>query len=167
MENGAGYCNYLSGRMYPKIPLDAHVKPLLKEGKIFEMLVAESHSDECYNSCYDCLRDFYNQQYHSILDWRLGLDLAKLAANEGAKIDFSENYWQPFVKKIAEILSKRMDGEAKEIGESVFSIQKQDESKLITHPFWSNSKIDKLKKIVNDKYVTELSIYDAIRKSQY
>jgi DEAD/DEAH box helicase domain-containing protein len=167
LENGAGYCNYLSGRMYPEIPLDALVKQLLKEGKIFEMLVAESHSNECHNSCYDCLRDFYNQQYHSILDWRLGLDLAKLAANEEAKIDFSENYWQPFVKKIAEILSKRMDGEAKEIGKSVFSIQHPEEAILITHPFWSNGKIDKLKKMVKDKDVTELSIYDAIRKSQY
>jgi hypothetical protein len=38
---------------------------------------------------------------------------------------------------------------------------------LITHPFWSNCKIDKLKKLVQDKKVTELSIYDAIRKARY
>ncbi len=167
LENGAGYCNYLSGRMYPEIPLDALVNPLLRGGKIFEMIAAKSHSDECYNSCYDCLRDFYNQQYHSILDWRLGLDLAKLAANEEEKIDFSENYWQLFVKKIAGILSKRIDGKAKEIGESVFCIQQHEEAILITHPFWSNSKIEKLKKMVSDKEVKELSIYDAIRKAQY
>lgn len=167
LENGAGYCNYLSGRIYPEIPLDAIVKPLINEGKIFEMMVTKSHSDECFKSCYDCLRDFYNQQYHSILDWRLGLDLAKLADKVEAKIDFSENYWKPFVEKIAGILSKRMDGEANEIGESIFIIQQHEESILIAHPFWSDRKIDKLKKMVNEKDITILSIYDAIREVQY
>jgi len=167
LENGAGYCNYLSGRMDPEIPLRAIVNPLSKEGNIFKILVDKNHSDDCYNSCYDCLRDFYNQQYHSILDWRLGLDLAKLAANEDANINFSESYWQPFVKKIVEILNKRGDGEAKEIYESVYCIQQPGGAILITHPFWSTCKIDKLKKLVQDKSVKELSIYDAIRKARF
>ena len=39
------------------------------------------------------MRDYSNLAYHSILDWRLGLDMARLALDVAAPIDFSPDYW--------------------------------------------------------------------------
>jgi len=40
------------------------------------------------------LRDFSNLAYHNILDWRLGLDLARLALDANAAIDLDVPYWK-------------------------------------------------------------------------
>ena len=37
-----------------------------------------AHADGCDSSCYDCLRDYYNMNYHPILDWRLAYDMLGL-----------------------------------------------------------------------------------------
>ena len=79
LENGAGYCNFLSGRRYKEIPLKAIVEPLTKGGDIYNFLCEEKHMTECTSSCYDCIRDFSNQTLHAVLDWRLGLDLGRFS----------------------------------------------------------------------------------------
>ncbi len=53
LENGAGYCNYLSGRKYPDVPFKAIIELLLPNGDIYKHLVSEEHSRECTSSCYD------------------------------------------------------------------------------------------------------------------
>ncbi|MGW3596013.1 DEAD/DEAH box helicase [Streptomyces sp. NPDC005167] len=68
LDNGAGYCTHLA------------------ESKVFQKLLASadrmigkfrtgSHGNECRGSCYECLRDYTNMAYHSLLDWRLASDL--------------------------------------------------------------------------------------------
>jgi hypothetical protein len=46
------------------------------------------HGLECDTSCNRCLRDFHNLPYHGLLDWRLALDMARIAAG-GANVDLS------------------------------------------------------------------------------
>jgi len=60
----------------------------------YDFLVGVSHANTCQTSCPDCLRDFSNLAFHNILDWRLGLDLARLALDPNAAIDFTVSYWQ-------------------------------------------------------------------------
>jgi hypothetical protein len=60
----------------------------------FGPLVADAHAGICKTSCLDYLHDFSNLAYHNILDWQLGLDLARLALDPNAQIDFSVSYWQ-------------------------------------------------------------------------
>ncbi len=38
------------------------------------------HRGQCDTSCPDCLRSYDNRHLHSVLDWRLALDLAEIAA---------------------------------------------------------------------------------------
>ncbi len=58
------------------------------------------HGAECDTSCNRCLRDFGNLAYHGLLDWRLALDMARLAADPTATVDLDspwsgrENPWQ-------------------------------------------------------------------------
>ncbi|MGI8551951.1 MAG: DUF1998 domain-containing protein, partial [Dehalococcoidia bacterium] len=76
LENGAGYATYLGlPENFEGILGDV----LNRDGGI----VPQSHFEGggvCDSSCYDCLRDYWNRSYHPLLDWRLGLDLARLAA---------------------------------------------------------------------------------------
>lgn len=144
LENGAGYCNYLSGRKYPDVPFKAIIDPLLPNGDIYKHLVSEEHSRECTSSCYDCIRDYSNQFVHGLLNWRLGLDLAKLAADETAEIDFSASYWREYLDTtIRAMLSKRgfavydVEGTLRAINPEGYDI-------LLVHPFWSEAYIDEI-----------------------
>ena len=67
LANGAGYCSF-AGRQ-------DNFERLCKEMLALGELWADEDVHSCDSSCYDCLRDYRNQQAHSLLDWRLGLDL--------------------------------------------------------------------------------------------
>ncbi|MEV0089999.1 DEAD/DEAH box helicase [Streptomyces sp. NPDC050738] len=71
LDNGAGYCTHLA------------------EPEVFKELMASTdrmlakfhtgnHGLECRGSCYECLRDYTNMAYHSLLDWRLAEDLLSI-----------------------------------------------------------------------------------------
>jgi hypothetical protein len=99
LENGAGYSSHLG--------TPAETEDLLRfilghsNNSFYGPLVATTdpqgraaHGQVCRTSCPDCLRDFSNLAYHNILDWRLALDLARLALDPTAAIDFSVPYWR-------------------------------------------------------------------------
>ena len=98
----------------------------------------------CSSSCYDCLRDYYNQQYHSILDWRLGLDLARLSNDKDAIISFSVEYWSEYLNKLASGFS-----ESTKIENYTYVVKNRNTMILITHPFWSFKYIEVIKKSIN------------------
>jgi DEAD/DEAH box helicase domain-containing protein len=92
LENGAGYSSYLGtpGEAQDLLEfLIGHV-----DTSFYAPLVSPLHEATCQTSCPDCLRDFSNLAFHNILDWRLGLDLARLALDPNAAIDFTVPYWQ-------------------------------------------------------------------------
>ncbi len=144
LENGAGYCNFLSGRRYPEIPLKAIVEPLSEDGGLFASLCEEKHLAECTSSCYDCIRDFSNQNIHSILDWRLGLDIARLAENHDAEISFDIPYWRDYISTtIRNII--RMQGYSVDMKDGILQgYDPQGRRYCIVHPLWSSSKVNEL-----------------------
>ena len=142
LENGAGYCNYLSGRepIFKEVPYDALVKPFTKGEKLYDFYVSEEHQLECGSSCYDCIREYSNQKYHSILNWRLGLDLTRLAKDKNAPMDFSQDYWILYIEN----LIKRFDV-VKKVCPNIYIIKYEGKNILISHPFNSHKYIEKLK----------------------
>ncbi len=60
----------------------------------------DTHNNECDTSCNTCLRDFHNLPYHGLLDWRLALDMARIAVSSTETIDLKtqwgevENPWK-------------------------------------------------------------------------
>jgi len=140
LENGAGYCNYLSGRIYEDVPYNALIKSFAENDKLYQKYISKEHQLQCASSCYDCIRDFYNQKYHSIMNWRLGLDLAELSKDKDAQIDFSHNYWQSYLKTIVDRFRT-----SKEIEKDIYVVGYRKKKILISHPFWSKKYIDELK----------------------
>lgn len=141
LENGAGYCNYLSGRIHEDVPFKAMVEPFMENSDFYKRLTnINEHGSQCSSSCYDCLRDYSNQQYHGILDWRLGLDLARLSCDENIFIDFSSVYWKYYLEK----LIQRFDSQEK-IEDGLCVVKNRGKRILVTHPFWSESYINELR----------------------
>jgi DEAD/DEAH box helicase domain-containing protein len=65
-------------------------------------LVLPTHSYGCFSSCHRCLREFGNMAFHPVLDWRLGLDMARLALNANADLDLRVNYWARLIEQVAD-----------------------------------------------------------------
>jgi DEAD/DEAH box helicase domain-containing protein len=141
-DNGAGYCNYLNGEQEPELCQEIYIKSLLPGGTIYEeILMADQHVLSCMSSCYDCLRDYYNQQYHSMLNWRIALDLALLSALPDAIIDFSVPHWKPYMENVLlNTLANKLGGRA-QISDGCYMVNLGDKRALIIHPFWSESKL--------------------------
>lgn len=102
LENGAGYCRWLA--------VEENFNRLLSTacdtntGQVTAKWILPDHADQCDTSCNYCLRDFYNMQYHGLLDWRLAIDMARLARNSSASLelhtslgDSISNPWNSFV----------------------------------------------------------------------
>lgn len=144
LENGAGYCNYLSGRRYKDVPLKAIISPLLPGGDIYEHLVSEDHLKECASSCYDCIRDYSNQSVHGLLDWRLGLDLARLASDKDAMIDFTSDYWKDHLRTTINSMLKSRGYMVTTVEGTLHAINSDGNDIVIVHPFWSESYINRI-----------------------
>jgi DEAD/DEAH box helicase domain-containing protein len=142
-QNGAGYCNYLNGVLDPEIPLKTFIYPLLKGGKIYELLHNKDH-DNCKEACYDCLKDYYNQDKHAFLNWRLALDLAELSNDPNAALDFGQEYWiEYFADYLSRLTTTKWGGNLTKAGK-FYIFKSSDETCLITHPFWSEAYIDNI-----------------------
>ncbi len=97
LENGAGYASLLGEPQEAEGLLRYVLGQPPRKTTFNDYLVGPKHAggaSACLTSCPDCLRDFSNLPYHSILDWRLGLDIARLAMDPAAPVDFGVPYWQ-------------------------------------------------------------------------
>ena len=92
LENGAGYSTHLGTPSEFEALLQSLCGPNVL-GRLSVRDNATDHGAACQTSCHDCMRDYSNLAYHSILDWRLGIDMARLALDASAPIDFSPDYW--------------------------------------------------------------------------
>lgn len=134
LENGAGYSSHFG--------TPARAESLLQyvtghsSLDFYNPLVQSSHAGECLTSCPDCLREFGNLPYHNILDWRLALDLARLALDPQASIDFSVSYWQGLEATAGAAYFGAMPGWTHGYFNGVYSGRRNNDLVLITHPLW-------------------------------
>jgi len=102
LENGAGYCRWFADQEnFEELLAVAHD---FASGQIGAKWLSQEHARRCDASCNYCLRDFYNMQYHGLLDWRLAMDMARVGSNPSAMVDMHsrwsptvENPWRPLL----------------------------------------------------------------------
>ena len=73
LENGAGYSSFIGQEIELQKVLS------LMDGSIRNRLESERHARNCDSSCPNCLRSYDNTKLHSLLDWRLALDVLDVA----------------------------------------------------------------------------------------
>jgi len=84
-------------------------------------------------------REFSNQRFHSMLNWRLGLDLARISMDVNAEINFKTEYWQSYVTQVLNGFDSYQTLE-----DSKYILDYKGGKILLSHPFWSNSFIKSL-----------------------
>jgi len=94
LENGAGYCSHFAQ--------PAELENLLRfvtdpKDSFLREILAPHHANGCQTSCPDCLRDYANLAWHCILDWRLAVDMARLALDANVPVDLDLPHWRPLV----------------------------------------------------------------------
>ena len=159
LENGAGYASLLGK---PSETADLLNYMAGKEPTGFSaFLTSPRHADlsnsGCTTSCPDCLRDFSNLAYHSILDWRLGLDLARLALDKSAPIDFDVPYWQEYDVALAtSYFAALPEWEHIELA-GLQAGRKDDQVEIVTHPLWESDDPQQFGERVHAAHVEALS----------
>lgn len=138
LENGAGYSTHIG--------TPAEMSKLLhfvigqgseQAASFYQPLVDTHHLSECATSCYRCLREFWNMSYHPLLDWRLGLDMVRLALNPDTPIDLNHAYWQPLLKSNFEGYCNTMGLDEDVLGGLAVGISTyNDEAYILVHPLW-------------------------------
>jgi len=143
-ENGAGYTNYLNGETDKDKANEVFIANLLLDGAIYKGLIKEDHLT-CFSSCYDCLRDYYNQNHHNLLNWRYALDLARLCNDPNAKMDYSQEYWISYFKDyLSKLIANRLNAKLEFMYNNYFIIYPDGAKSLVTHPLWSDFYIQSL-----------------------
>lgn len=164
LENGAGYSNYLSGRRYKEVPKKAIILPLIEGGEIYEELTSQDHENGCTSACYDCIRDYSNQSVHHLLDWRLGLDLARLAHDSKAKIDFTTKYWGGFINITIKNVLLKHGYTVESCKGTLIGTDPYGENYCLVHPLWSSKRIGKFTGSLPGIYKA-LSVFDISKKN--
>lgn len=134
LENGAGYCSQFAGPTQAEGLLrfvTDHARSFLGP------IVAPAHASRCLTSCPDCLRDYSNLAWHNILDWRMGLDVAILALDGNAAVDFTTPHW-----RVLPAASNAYFGALGWTAAALAALpaaHSGSRGEVIIHPLWSNS----------------------------
>lgn len=182
LVNGAGYTSFIANinkkGLNPKFQKQVLCDTLIDNSNpdsIYSFLNKSSHKDNCECSCYDCLRDYYNQRQHGAINWRLGLDLAKIAAKQEIPNYFGDNnYWNDIILKRINSLKKVEEMKKEESLEVNYEIK--DEAILLHygndtyefyHPLWSLEKIATIAKKYNiDKAINIIDFIQTLSLSR-
>lgn len=154
LANGSGFVRKLYEDFEPIIQDILHpVNPDSYIGKI----QSETHQNKCKDACYDCLKIYRNMNWHSLLDWRLGLGMLRLFYDRnykaGADGDFNHHLelkgWLEFVIGLRDSFIESFSNfgnTAEEKEEYKCSFNRLPAIKygrnkrkviLIVHPFWN------------------------------
>lgn len=133
LENGAGYSTHLG---QPNVMVQLLTMISTPGHSFYDGLAAGQHAPGCMTSCPDCLRSYNNLAYHSLLDWRLGVDMASLALDAGAPIDLSGQRWAPVATQaIATLGSARPNFRAAALA-GLPALTDGSEAIILAHPLW-------------------------------
>lgn len=134
LENGAGYATHLDSSFHIDQILNQTITELKNKWE------SSIHESNCDASCPDCLRSYDNRRIHSLLDWKLALDVSELAL--GLEIEWdrwlrnSNSVANTFIKGFNNI---KLNIEHKSIGGLSCLINRQKNiAVVLSHPLWRN-----------------------------
>jgi DEAD/DEAH box helicase domain-containing protein len=139
LENGAGYSTHLGDpdRFRELLLFILDQPPLPPADSLYRLWVDPPHERECLTSCHRCLREFGNMSFHSLLDWRLGLDMVNLALDPDASVGFGAPYWTFLVAHVAHSYFAGLGMTPANFSGLPGGIsQLNNEAVILVHPLW-------------------------------
>ena len=82
LPNGSGFVRKLFEEF--ETILDESLSPK-SIGTYIKRIHSEEHEERCIDACYDCLKVYRNMNWHSLLDWRLGLGILRIFKDKNYK----------------------------------------------------------------------------------
>jgi len=158
LVNGSGLSSRLAQHNYDGKPnIVSVIEAILSNNDRSQMTRFTSdrhHYQQCLTACYRCLHRYGNQQYHGLLDWRLGFDLLRILMDKnytcGIDGDFLDHsYWgwqyvaEQLSREAASLLNcqvSRFDGLAHI---PIVDISRTNRAAVV-HPFWSEEALRKM-----------------------
>ena len=144
LPNGSGFVRYLYNN-FQNILAEAMIPPDPTNylGKIH----STTHQHSCKDACYDCLKVYRNMNYHSLLDWKLGLAMMRVMSDstyvcgtDGKFTDYIElNDWLAFATTLRNSFAQSFGfTHLSEInGLPVIKFGRNQKNVImIVHPFW-------------------------------
>ncbi len=144
LPNGSGFVRYLYNNLANI--LSESINPSNEKGYLGK-IHSPTHQGKCDDACYDCLKVFRNMNYHSLLDWRLGLSMLRVMSDStfvcGADGNFNfvelQN-WLAFASELRNAFAKSFNfSDAAEIsGLPIIKFGRNQRNVImIVHPFWN------------------------------
>jgi hypothetical protein len=160
LPNGSGFVRYLYEHFDSL--LDDLLNPSDKMsylGKIH----SELHQSQCKDACYECLKVFRNMNYHSLLDWRLGLALLRIMKNADYKCGANGEFtpfveirdWIGFASELRDVFAYSFDYTDRSTFGGLPTIKwgsRMQNLILVVHPFWD------LRSMKTDSWLTEAKL---------
>lgn len=118
---------------------------------------SQAHQEKCSDACYDCLKIFRNMNWHSLLDWRLGLSMMRLFQDPSYKAGADGSFdqyvelkdWLQFAEKLRDSFIESFSNFGKTPEEreeykcnfnglpAIKYGRRKRKVILIVHPFWN------------------------------
>ncbi len=133
LENGAGYSSIYGDSAVAEDLLQYMAGQNTQV--FYGPIVNNPHRGDCRTSCPDCLRDYSNLVFHNILDWRVALDMVRLALDSTAAIDFTVSYWQGLDFLAAVPYFYAINLQQVQFG-GLLAGRDGNYAEIITHPLW-------------------------------
>ena len=144
LPNGSGFVRFLYNN-FQNILAEA-INPT-DANNYLGKIHSRTHLDKCKDACYDCLKVYRNMNYHSLLDWRLGLAMLRLmqdptyvCGTDGNFNDFRElGNWLDFAMELRNSFAQSFGftilSEINRLPVIKFGANQKNVI-MIVHPFW-------------------------------
>ena len=139
LANGSGFTYWLDHH-WEDILLD---KILNSQNSFAEAIMSPEHRQKCDSSCYDCLQQYRNMNYHGLLDWRLGLSLLRGLASSNFQCGLDGNFSTPDLENwvlkataLRDTFCASFSCSAQQFG-PLPGLTVRDISVIIVHPLWN------------------------------
>jgi DEAD/DEAH box helicase domain-containing protein len=143
LANGAGFTRWVSENWTSILSDAVNLQP--PPSSVVFNLIRDSHKRRCDSSCYDCLRQYRNMNYHGLLDWRLGLAILRVFnsvdASGGLDGDFLNpelDGWPDFVRSQRDSFCLSFGCEPRDFGALPGCTIGQKQI-IFIHPLWDTS----------------------------
>ncbi|MGA9391852.1 MAG: helicase-related protein [Candidatus Sulfotelmatobacter sp.] len=144
LANGAGFTRWISENWGVILADAVNLQPA--QGSVIFNLIRDDHKIRCDSSCYDCLRQYRNMNYHGLLDWRLGLGVLRVfenpAASCGLNGDFSNpelDGWPDFARMVRDSFCLSFQCAPRDFG-PLPGCTIGDKQIIFVHPLWDSSR---------------------------
>jgi Lhr-like helicase len=142
LPNGSGFTAWFAQHWQEILPGIVNADP--HSNTFAGSLISPQHSHDCDSSCYNCLRQYRNMNYHGLLDWRLGLSLLRVLASSNFQCGLDEDFSAPDLEHWLETAVKLRDTFCASFSSSsprqfgfLPGFEVGDKRVIIVHPLWN------------------------------